>query len=98
MTHMNFGWDPPKSDRNVRERGLPFEVAMALFDRNTIEFDDTRKNCGERRIIAFGEVAGRLLVGVYTWRSAADRPLRWIISLRRANQGETNAYRRTFPQ
>jgi uncharacterized protein len=95
---MSFGWDPPKSERNVRERGLPFEVAMALFDRNTIEFDDTRKDYGERRIIAFGEVAGRVLVCVYTWRRTADAPLRWLISLRRANRGEANAYRITFPQ
>jgi uncharacterized DUF497 family protein len=26
---MRFGWDPPKSDRNARERGLPFDIAMA---------------------------------------------------------------------
>jgi uncharacterized DUF497 family protein len=94
---MSFGWDPSKSDRNARERALPFDVAMALFDRNTIEFDDTRKDYGERRIVAFGEVAGLVLVCVYTWRGTADSPLRWIISLRRANRGETNAYRTTFP-
>jgi uncharacterized DUF497 family protein len=94
---MTFGWDPPKSERNARERGLPFEVAMALFDRNTIEFDDARKDYGERRITVYGEVAGRVLVCVYTWRGTADHPLRWIISLRKAKPGETNAYRTAFP-
>ena len=95
---MSFGWDPPKSDRNARERGLPFDIAMALFDRPTIEFDDTRRDYGERRIVAYGAVAGRVLVCVYTWRGTAETPLRWIISLRQANKGESHAYRTTFPQ
>ena len=95
---MSFGWDPPKSERNVRERGLAFEVAMALFDRNTIECDDNRKDYSERRIIAYGEVTGRVLVCVYTWRGTADLPIRWIISLRKANPGEINAYRTAFPK
>ena len=46
---MRFGWDPPKNDRNVQERGLPFTVAMTLFDRPTLEVDDTRRDYGERR-------------------------------------------------
>jgi uncharacterized protein len=95
---MSFGWDPPKSDRNARERGLPFDIAMALFDRPTIEFNDTRRDYGERRIVAYGAVAGRVLVCVYTWRGTAENPLRWIISLRLANKGESHAYRTTFPQ
>lgn len=94
---MSFGWDPSKSERNARESGLPFDVAMSLFDWNTIEFDDTRKDYRERRIVAFNEVAGLVLVCVYTWRGTAESPLRCIISLRRAKRGETNAYRTTFP-
>ena len=95
---MRFGWDPSKSDRNARDRGLPFELAMALFDGSTIEFDDTRHDYGERRIIAYGAVAGRVLVCVYTRRDTDDNPLRWIISLRPANRGEQHAYHATFPQ
>jgi len=95
---MRFGWDPPKTDRNARERGLPFAIAMALFDGPTIEFDDNRRDYGERRIIAYGAVAGRVLVCVYTWRGTDENPLRWIISLRPANNGESHAYRTTFPQ
>ena len=94
---MQFGWDPPKNDRNVQERGLPFAVARALFDGPTLEVDDTRRDYGERRIIAFGQVDGRVLVCVYTWRGSEQAPLRWIISLRKANKGETHAYRTAFP-
>lgn len=95
---MRFGWDPAKSERNARERGLPFAIAMALFDGPTIELDDQRRDYGERRIITYGSVANRVLVCVYTWRGAADAPLRWIISLRKANKGESHAYRTVFPQ
>ena len=63
---MRFGWYPTKSDRNAQERALPFAAAMALLDEPTIELDDTRRDYGERRIIAFGSVAGRVLVCVYT--------------------------------
>jgi uncharacterized DUF497 family protein len=50
------------------------------------------------RIVAFGAVAGRVLVCVYTWRGQPDDPVRWIISLRKANRGESHADRTVFPQ
>ena len=71
---------------------------MALFDSGTLEFDDRRRDYGERRIIAFGQVAGRVFVCVYTWRGTVDDPIRWIISLRKADKGESYAYRQAFPQ
>jgi uncharacterized DUF497 family protein len=80
---MRFGWDPPKSDRNAVERGLPFSTAVVLFDGPTIEFDDVRRDYGERRIIAYGTVSGHVVVCVYTLRGTRIDPLRWIISLRR---------------
>ena len=95
---MHFGWDPPKSERNARERGLPFKIAMALFDGPTIEVDDRRRDYGERRIVAYGNVAGRVMVCVYTLRGTDDEPIRWIISLRKANKGESHAYRTAFPE
>jgi uncharacterized DUF497 family protein len=64
---------------------------ILLFGRNT-------PLIGERRIIAYGVVAGRVLVCVYTWRGSEAAPLRWTISLRKANRGETNAYRIVFSQ
>jgi uncharacterized DUF497 family protein len=95
---MIFDWDQAKSSKNARERGLPFEIAMALFDGDTIEFDDLRHDYGERRIIVYGQVSERVLVCVYTWRGTAEYPVRWIISLRKANKGESNAFWSAFPQ
>jgi hypothetical protein len=85
---MVFEWDEMKSIANAKTRGLPFDIAMALFDRATLESLDRSRDYGERRIKAIGRVAGQILVCVYTDRAAARR----IISLRVANRRERNAY------
>lgn len=87
-------WDAAKSERNRRERGFGFEVASLIFRGHTLEWDDTRRRYGERRVIALGRVEGRCIVVVYTWR----RGVRRIISARKANKGEIRAYEKAFPQ
>jgi len=67
---MAFEWEEVKSLANARTRGLPFEIAMALFDGPTLESPDRRREYGERRIKAIGRAAGQVLVCVYTDRSA----------------------------
>lgn len=89
---MQFEWDAAKSAINAEARGLPFDVAMALFDGPTLEIQDRRRDYGERRIRAIGSVSGRILVCVYTDRDMVRR----IISLRAANGRERNAYRATY--
>jgi len=86
---MVFEWDEIKSLVNAKTRGLPFEIAMALFDGPTLESPDRRRDYGERRIKAIGRVAEQVLVCVYTDRNEARR----IISLRVANRRERDAYR-----
>jgi hypothetical protein len=90
---MIFEWDFAKSAKNVRERGLPFEIGAALFDHPTIEVPDTRYNYGEARIKAVGIVRGIVLVCVYNDRDGIRR----VISLRMANRKERNAYRAAYP-
>jgi uncharacterized protein len=51
---MDFEWDRAKSERNEKERGLPFELAVLLFDGPVIEHVDQRRNYGETRIRAIG--------------------------------------------
>ena len=88
---MVFEWDEAKSAANAQARGLPFDVAMALFDGPTLESPD--RNYGELRTKAVGSVAGRVLVCIYT-----DRPgVRRIISLRVADRKERDAYRQAYP-
>jgi uncharacterized DUF497 family protein len=59
-----------------------------------------RKGCdlASRRIASYGSVASRVMVCVYTGRGTEVAPVRWIISLRKANKGESHAYRTSFPE
>jgi uncharacterized protein len=90
---MPFEWDASKSMRNARERHLPFDLAMALFDGPTLEIPDGRRDYGEARIKAIGVVRDIVLACVYTDRDGRRR----IISLRTANGKERNAYRAAHP-
>jgi uncharacterized protein len=89
---MVFEWDETKSIINAKARGLPFEIAMALFDGPTLESLDRRRDYGEPRVKAIGRVIGQILVCVYTDREAVRR----IISLRAANRRERDAYRAAY--
>jgi len=42
-----------KSSRNLRERGFDFEFATQIFDGSTLERADSRRDYGERRMIAW---------------------------------------------
>ncbi len=89
---MEFGWDEGKNAANIRARQLPFELAALLFRGDTLEEIDDRHVYGEQRVRAHGEVKGRLLVCIYTDRQILGRPVRWIISLRKANKRELRKY------
>ena len=90
---MDFERDRAKSERNERERGLPFELAALLFDGSTIECADERRHYSETRIRAIGVVGNMTLHCVYTQRGKVRR----IISLQYANRNERDACRATYP-
>ena len=77
-------YDPAKRERTLAERGLDFEDAETVFQGVTIEVEDTRKDYGERRVLCFGLLAGRLVVVGYTPRGA----VRHVFSMRKANDRE----------
>ena len=83
-----------ESARNGRERDLPFELAVLLFDGPTLERVDDRQDYGEVRVQAIGMLGTVALHCVYTDRE----PVRRIISLRRASRRERDAYRAAFPE
>jgi uncharacterized protein len=86
---MGFEWDAAKSARNETERGLPFELAILMFDGWVMEYRDERRDYGETRIRAIGAVGGAILPFAYTQRGGVRR----IISLRYANRKERDGYR-----
>ena len=51
---MRVTFDPAKREKTLAERGLDFEDATIVFRGVTVEFEDTRKDYGEPRIICYG--------------------------------------------
>ncbi|MDR3530796.1 MAG: BrnT family toxin [Rhodopila sp.] len=88
----DFEWDQTKSDRNRLERQLPFDLAIMLFSRPTLEQPDARRDYREVRTRAIGMIGGSTLACVYTDRGLVRR----IISLRPANRRERDDYRAAF--
>ena len=88
-----FEWDEAKSQDNFEKRGFDFEYAARIFKGgDLLEYEDRRRDYGERRCVAIGEIEGEILFVVYTWRGASRR----IISARLASRRERDAYRQTF--
>jgi len=83
---LEFEYDPVKSDRNLRERGIPFSLAAEFEFETSIEFQANRD--GEERFLALGLLAGRIHALVYTKRGEKVR----VISLRRASNQEVKRY------
>jgi len=81
---MQVTFDPAKRARTLVERGLDFADAVRVFEGDTLEVEDDRKDYGEVRIICFGLLGGRMAVIGYTPRGAD----RHIFSTRKANERE----------
>ena len=82
--YVRITYDPAKRARTLADRGLDFEDALLVFEGLTVEVEDTRRNYGERRIICYGVLEGRMVVVGYTPRG----PVRHIFSMRKANDRE----------
>ena len=81
-------FDPLKSARNARERGLPFERVVDFEWEEAMVVADTRREYGEVRLVATGFLDGRLHVLCFVRIAEGIR----VISLRRANGREVLEY------
>ena len=86
---MALEWDAAKNAANIGKHGINFEDAKHIFDGPVLEKTDRRRDYGEERIAAVGVTMGLALYVVYTIRGGNRR----IISARRANRHEREAYR-----
>jgi uncharacterized DUF497 family protein len=77
-----------KRDRCFEERGLAFEDAAEIFAAVTLDDDDNRRDYGERRVVTYGHLRGRLVCVVWTPRGGA----RHVISMRYANEREKRRF------
>ncbi|WIM06191.1 MAG: BrnT family toxin [Candidatus Nitricoxidivorans perseverans] len=85
---MKLIWDEAKRQATLRERGIDFADAVIVFAGPTVEYEDTRRDYGESRMICFGLLACRLVAVGYVRRGNA----RHIFSMRKANDREIERY------
>ena len=85
---MRISFDPAKRGRTLSARGLDFLDAARVFAGQTFEVEDTRRDYGERRIICYGLLAGRMVVVAYCQRGN----VRHVFSIRKANDREKARY------
>ena len=81
---MRITFDSIKRAKTLTERGLDFADAARVFAGGTVEIEDERKDYGEKRVICYGLLAGRVVVVGYTPRGAD----RHVFSMRKANDRE----------
>jgi uncharacterized protein len=94
-----YDWDPAKSQRTFIEREIDFAFATLIFDGPVVVRADGRRDYGEMRLVATGLADGEMLTVVYTDReNAGEVVVRRIISARKANKHERQAYQATHPR
>ena len=91
---MRIEFDPDKDAVNRAVHGISLAATEQLMKGFVVERGDARRDYGEVRIIAIGEIAGRVFTCVYTRRGEAYRP----ISLRPAHRKERHVYREAKAQ
>ena len=93
LCRVEIEFDPVKSERNARERGLPFERAAEFDFAGAMVRQDTRKPYPEARYVALGMLDGRLHVLCFTPVAGGIR----VISFRKANSREVRDYEQASP-
>lgn len=86
--NLKLTWHEPKRQAALTERGLDFADANKIFANATFEVEDTRENYGEKRMICFGYLYGRLMVVGYVQHGEG----RHIFSMRKANEREQSKF------
>jgi uncharacterized DUF497 family protein len=85
---MEVTFDPAKNERNVRDRGLSFELAGEIDFETALFQPDTRCDYGEARIRVLGRLNGRVHALVFVETPKGIR----VISFRKANAREVRFY------
>jgi uncharacterized DUF497 family protein len=90
---VNVDFDPIKSAKNDRDRGLPFSKAAEFDWANAVFSEDSRHAYPERRFVASGFIGDRLHIVCFTPITGGIR----VISFRKANQREVKRHEQATP-
>jgi uncharacterized DUF497 family protein len=85
---MRYTWDEPKRLRNLRKHGVDFVDAWRVFSGPVVLHEDRREDYGERRMIAYGLLDGRVVAVVHVESDDCVR----LVSMRWAEKDETDYY------
>ncbi len=85
---MKIDFDPEKSNKNNRDRGLLFDQAIDFDWETALYSEDVRHAYPERRFVAIGYLEERLHVLCFTPIKGGVR----VISFRKANLREVKRY------
>lgn len=89
---MKIDFDQNKSNKNLEERGLAFDVVIDFEWESAVYREDTRKIYPEKRFVASGNINGRLHIICFTPITEGIR----VISFRKANKREVSNYEKAI--
>ena len=93
MSALQLGCSQERSESSGAR--IRLEFATQIFDGSTLERTDSRRDYGERRVIALGKAQDVPLAVVYTDRADVGGGVnRRIISARKSDRREREAYRK----
>ena len=93
---MEFDWHPKKEALVRNARGFGFADAAGIFLDRVAEWQDTRKDYGEIRMVAVGVSDGTFYTVVYSDRTnPAGTPVRWIITAWPSHRKERALWQRS---
>jgi uncharacterized protein len=85
---MKFTWHEAKRRSNLKKHGLDFVDVPRFFDGPMLVFEDDRESYGEERLIGIGMLDAIVVLIVHVESIDTIR----IISMRKADNNETNLY------
>jgi uncharacterized protein len=85
---MEYEWDDAKNAANQEKHGIAFESIYSAKWDSALTSNDSRREYGEERFLAYLPIQERLHAVIYVKRGKYRR----IISLRKANEREKNYY------
>lgn len=91
---MQVTYDPAKRAWTLDKRGLDFEDARDVLSGPAIQFEDTREDYGERRMICIGTLRERMVMVGYVQRGADCH----VFSMRKCNAREIRRYTAVLQQ
>ena len=85
---MEFEWDEDKRAEIYEKRGVDLLEAALIFENEVLEKEDTRRDYGEKRMIALGIADGDVYTVVYTKRDEVYR----LITAWKGGQNDREEY------